>query len=191
MKMATRATSARSTSDAAVHTNAELRRVALAGLRGTPKTLPCSLFYDDAGAALFEQICDTPEYYPTRTEIGILRDNLAEITAAIGMNARLVELGSGEAVKTRILLRQLDAIEYVPVDISRTQLQETAQCMARDFPRVRVRPICGDYTQRLLLPAAVAGVARTAIFFPGSTIGNFEPADAEAFLRSLANLIAW
>jgi L-histidine Nalpha-methyltransferase len=165
-----------------------LTRAALAGLTAAQKTLPCSLFYDNVGAALFKAICETPEYYPTRTEIGILRDQLSSITAAVGANTRLIELGSGDGVKPRILLGRLDVIEYVPVDISRDQLLETAEAVALMFPRIRVHPMCADYTKPLLLPAAPANLSRTVIFFPGSTIGNFEPADAEVFLRSLTHV---
>jgi dimethylhistidine N-methyltransferase len=169
-------------------TSVDVTRAALAGLNAAQKTLPCSLFYDNVGAALFKEICQTPEYYPTRTEIGILRDQLPSISAAVGSNTRLIELGSGDGVKPRILLSRLDVIEYVAVDISRDQLLKTAEALALMFPRMRVQAICADYTKPLLLPAAPANSNRTVIFFPGSTIGNFEPADAEVFLRSLADL---
>lgn len=164
-----------------------IRQVALRGLTAPHKTLPCRLFYDDAGAALFDRICETPEYYPTRTEAGILTEHIDEIGSLIGPNARLVEPGSGSASKTRILLRRIQLAEYVPLDISRQQLCDTARALTHEFTSLRVNPLCVDYTTPWCLPAAAPHVARTVIFFPGSTIGNFAPADAIAFLRCLAD----
>jgi dimethylhistidine N-methyltransferase len=164
-----------------------VRRVALRGLTAPQKTLPCSLFYDDAGAELFERICRTPEYYPTRTETRILTENIDEISAVIGAKVRLAELGSGSASKTRILLRRIGAAEYVPVDISRRQLRDTARALSREFASLQVNPLCVDYTEPWSLPAPSPHVTRTVIFFPGSTIGNFQTADAEAFLQTLAS----
>jgi|SRR5688572_25449621 len=164
----------------------DVRRMAIAGLTAQQKTLPCSLFYDATGAALFERICETPEYYLARAETRILKDNIAEISAVISPNVRLAELGSGNASKTRILLRRIGAAEYVPVDISRKQLLDTASAVSREFPSLRVNPLCTDYTRPWGLPVPALNIARTAIFFPGSTVGNFELTEAEAFLRSLA-----
>jgi dimethylhistidine N-methyltransferase len=166
----------------------DVRRAALAGLCAPSPTLPCNLLYDDAGSALFEEICALPEYYPTRTEVSILQKDLHAIRDMIGPNARLIELGSGDAVKSMLLLRHIDAAEYMPIDISRTQLLDAAARIGRACPRMRVSPICADYTRPLQLPAAGADIARTVVFFPGSTIGNFEPDEAERFLRSLARI---
>jgi dimethylhistidine N-methyltransferase len=165
---------------------ADVRRAALSGLCSLSPTLPCSLFYDEAGAALFEQICTLPEYYPTRTEISILRHNIAAIGDMIGGSSRLIELGSGDAVKSRLLLRHINAAEYIPIDISRAQLLDTATRIGHEFPGTRVSPICADYTRPLQLPAATADISRSVVFFPGSTIGNFEPDVAQRFLHALA-----
>lgn len=185
-------TSARAAPDLCVldaqPTSADVRQAALAGLSAAQKTLPCSLLYDDVGAGLFRQICETPEYYPTRTELSILRQHLPSISTTIGTNARLIELGTGEGVKTRILLRGLKPLEYFPIDISRQQLLDTAGEVALQFPHIRVHAICADYTQPLTLPPSDDRIAHTVFFFPGSTIGNFEPEAAETFLQSLADL---
>jgi dimethylhistidine N-methyltransferase len=154
-----------------------------AGLRGTPKTLPPKLFYDAAGAALFERICELDEYYLTRTELAILRARAGEIAARIGPGAALVEYGSGAGVKVRLLL---DALErpaaYVPLDISREQLVRVVAELSGAYPRVPILPVCADYTAPLTIPDLPRRARRVA-FFPGSTIGNFHPTEAAAFLR--------
>ncbi|MGQ0813768.1 MAG: L-histidine N(alpha)-methyltransferase [Gemmatimonadota bacterium] len=156
------------------------------GLSRPQKQLPCKLFYDEAGARLFERICTLPEYYPTRTEIAILRGHAGAVVEWIGPRARIVEFGSGSGEKTRILLRALrQPSEYIPIDISNTQLLAFARSLAHELPWIRISPMCDDYTNRLLLPATEE---RTIVFFPGSTIGNFEPAAAFEFLRNAAAL---
>lgn len=160
-----------------------------AGLLKPRKTLPCKLFYDEQGAALFERICTLPEYYPTRTELQILRTHGSEMAAWIGRAARIVEFGSGSGEKTRVLLTHADDVtEYVPVDIAQSQLLAFARALGRNLPWLHVRPVCGDYTRELTLPAPARPCARTVVFFPGSTIGNFEPAEARAFLRNAATI---
>jgi dimethylhistidine N-methyltransferase len=160
------------------------------GLSGKPKTLPCKYFYDERGARLFEAICETEAYYPTRTEIGILRAHGAEMAALLGPRCRLVELGSGSGIKTRILLGHLeDAAEYVPVDISGEQLRAFADDLRREFPAIAVRPVRADYTRRLLLPEPERAARVTAAFFPGSTLGNFVPGEAVTFLRRVAGIV--
>lgn len=160
----------------------------VAGLRRKPKQLPCKLFYDDAGAALFERICTLDEYYPTRTEIGILRAFGDEMAAWIGGRARIVEYGSGSGEKTRLLLRRLRSVaEYVPIDISGRQLEAFAEALRRELPGVAVHPVHADYTRPLVLPPN-RDAARSVVFFPGSTIGNFHPAEALEFLRNAASL---
>jgi dimethylhistidine N-methyltransferase len=153
------------------------------GLRGTPKTLPPKLFYDATGAALFERICELDEYYLTRTELAILRAHVGEIAALAGPNCALVEYGSGAGVKVRLLL---DALErpaaYVPIDISREQLARVADELAAEYPEVPILPVCADYTAPLVIPDLPRRARRVA-FFPGSTIGNFHPTEASAFLR--------
>jgi dimethylhistidine N-methyltransferase len=159
------------------------------GLSLPAKKLAPKWFYDKRGARLFEQICETEAYYPTRTEISILQENLPEITQRIGAGCRLVEFGSGSGIKTEILLAHLEAPSaYIPVDISRTQLVHFAVSVAERFPSLQVLPVCADYTRDFGLPSAGAAGVRTVAFFPGSTIGNFEPPEAEAFLRRAAAL---
>jgi dimethylhistidine N-methyltransferase len=154
-----------------------------AGLRGTPKTLPPKLFYDAAGAALFERICELDEYYLTRAELAILRARVGEIAALAGPDCALVEYGSGAGVKVRLLL---DALErpaaYVPIDIAREQLARVAAELAAEYPGVPILPVCADYTAPLVIPDLPRRARRVA-FFPGSTIGNFHPTEASAFLR--------
>lgn len=160
-----------------------VREEVLAGLRASPKRLPCKLFYDEVGSQLFERICELDEYYLTRTELGILREHVGEVAGVVGANARIVEYGSGASVKTRLLL---DALErpsaYVPIDIARGALIESAAAIALDYPELDVQPICADYTRAVGLPG-VPGTIRTLGFFPGSTLGNFEPDEAVTFLR--------
>jgi dimethylhistidine N-methyltransferase len=161
----------------------------LAGLRAPRKHLPCRLLYDARGAALFEQICTLDEYYPTRSELALLEAHLPAIAATAGPDARVIEPGSGAGTKTRMLLRALSSpAGYVPIDISREQLEDNARALRAEFPELEVQPVCGDYTSPLELPRPVRPPARTLAFFPGSTIGNFEPAAARAFLARLREL---
>jgi len=160
----------------------------IAGLTGTPKTIPCKYFYDHAGAELFERICTLDEYYPTRTETHILARHGRDIGTWAGNGARVVEFGSGSGQKTRLLLRHLsEPHEYVPIDICAPQLLINAQSLRESFPGLAVKPVHADYMKRLQLPANT-GARRTAVFFPGSTIGNFEPLEATAFLHRAADL---
>src|SRR5579863_2397647 len=159
------------------------RDAVLAGLSANPKSLPCKFFYDARGSALFEAICEVPEYYLTRTEIGILRAYAPTIAARIGPNCRLVELGSGASIKVRLLLEALEApLAYVPVDISRGFLRDAAASVAADFPALDVIAVCADYTRPFNLPRIAGPAGKTLGFFPGSTIGNFEPEGVVAFL---------
>jgi dimethylhistidine N-methyltransferase len=159
----------------------------LSGLRQPAKTLPCKLFYDERGSRLFEEICELEEYYPTRTEVGILTAHADEMAALIGARCRLVELGSGSSTKTRILLDHLDdPVAYVPIDISKTALLEASASLAAAYPSLEVLAVCADYTQDFQLPEPREPAARTVCFFPGSTIGNLVPAEAEGFLRRIA-----
>ncbi len=161
----------------------------LAGLESSPKTLPCKYFYDPKGAALFIEICGLEEYYPTRTETAILEQRAEEIAVAVGPGCLMVELGSGEAHKTEILLAALKGpVAYVPVDISSEQLAQTATRIGRDFPGLVVRPVAADYTATWSLPELPAAVRRLG-FFPGSTIGNFGPDQATSFLSRLRRLL--
>jgi len=167
---------------------ADLRRDALAGLSQRPRTLPCKYFYDDHGSWLFDQICTLPEYYPTRTELVISRRYAAEIAAACGPQALLLELGSGSSTKTRIILDHLRApAGYVPVDIARDFLRHAADELAAAYPGLPVVPVCADFTQPFTPPALAA--RRTIVYFPGSTIGNFTADDAAELLRTIAGLM--
>lgn len=168
-------------------TAADFRAEFLAGLELTPKRLPSKFFYDDRGSRLFDRICDLPEYYPTRTERAILAARAAEIRRFCGPGCRLVELGSGSSAKTRNLFDTLDRpVAYVPVDIARGHLRRAAAAVAEEYPDLEVLPVCADYTQPLELPLPDRGTGRTVIFFPGSSIGNFEPEEAAAFLGRIA-----
>lgn len=169
---------------------ADLAQEAIAGLRSRPKTLPCKLFYDKRGSAIFETICTLPEYYPTRTEIGIMRRNLPAIAAAVGPRVQLVELGSGSSRKTRILLDALEApVAYAPIDISREHLWESAEAIHAAYPALQVQAVCADYTEPLLIPEPQRSPDSRVAFFPGSTIGNFHHADARRFLARIAEMV--
>ena len=166
-----------------------IRADVLRGLLGDSKTLPPKLFYDRAGARLFEAICELPEYYLTRTELAILRRCAADIAALCGEHTALIEYGSGPGVKVRLLLDELrNPAAYVPVDISMEQLTAVAAERARQYPHLRVAPVCADYTTRFTLPPLPADTRRVA-FFPGSTIGNLHPAEATAFLHRIRSTI--
>ena len=166
-----------------------LEREVLRGLTSNPKTLPPKLFYDAAGAELFEHICELPEYYLTRAELEILRARSGEIADLAGPRAALVEYGSGAGVKIRLLLDALDhPAAYVPIDISSEQLARVAGELAAEYPDVAVRPLHADYTMPLTLPSLDEGSRRLA-FFPGSTIGNFHPMEASIFLRRVRRAV--
>ncbi len=162
---------------------------ALAGLLAFEKTLPCKYFYDAHGSHLFDQICDLPEYYPTRTELAIMRQHVAEMAALLGPDCLLVEYGSGSSTKTRILLDHLpDLAGYVPMDISREHLWITARSLAAAYPRLDILPLCADYTALYTIPDARRPVRSRVVYFPGSTIGNFHREQAEAFLAQIADV---
>jgi L-histidine Nalpha-methyltransferase len=166
------------------------RDAVLNGLGRAPKSIPCKFFYDTRGSALFEAICRLPEYYPTRTEIAILEENAAEIAVQIGPHGRLIEFGSGASTKVRILLRALDwPAAYVPVDISREHLRDAAISLAEDFPSLAVVAVCADYTRPFPLPPLPGPSGKRVGFFPGSTIGNFEPDAAVGFLANYARIL--
>lgn len=161
----------------------------LAGLSSTPKYLPSQYLYDDRGAALFEEICELPEYYLTRTEASIMRQHIDSIAACIGPKALLIEPGSGDGVKSRALLEGLSRpAGYVPIDISRAQLLDLAETVTERFPDLEVVPICADFTVTPDLPPLVRPIRRRVVFFPGSTIGNFAPTAAVEVLRRLRAL---
>jgi dimethylhistidine N-methyltransferase len=158
----------------------------LRGLALPARNIPSLYFYDQRGSELFDAITELPEYYPTRTEIGILAQHGAEMAAALGPGVRLIELGSGSATKTELLLAQLAApAAYVPVEISRDHLLAAAARIAADFPGLEVLPVTADFTEPFDLPEPKrTRVRRNVAFFPGSTIGNFPHAMAADLLRA-------
>lgn len=161
----------------------------VAGLGARPKSIPCKYFYDERGCRLFEAIVRTPEYYPTRAEIEILTLNAPEIGDLTGRGAHLVEFGSGSSHKVRLLLKSMPApASYIAVDIAEDYLHKSAGALAREFPDLAVLALAADFTRPFTLPA-VARDGRRIGFFPGSTIGNFTPEDARAFLRRCAKLL--
>ena len=168
---------------------ADFRAEVLRGLRQPRKELPCKFFYDERGSRLFDQICALEEYYPTRTELGIMRERAPEIAALLGPGALLVEYGSGSSTKTRILLDALDTPPgYVPIDISKEHLLRSSAALARAYPDIEVLPVCADYTRTFTLPLPRRPIARRVVYFPGSTIGNFDRESARRFLRQIAEL---
>lgn len=170
-------------------TEESFRDAVIAGLSRPRKAIPCKFLYDAAGSALFEQICDLPEYYPTRTERRILWRRAAEIADLAGPRPQLIEFGSGSSDKTRILLDALRPSYYVPIDISRAQLAAAANALTSQYDDVEIVPICADYTRGDFVPALPWSQGGRLGFFPGSTIGNFEPEEAESFLGRCADLL--
>lgn len=167
----------------------EFERAVLAGLSRAPRAIPAKFLYDARGSALFDQICELPEYYLTRTETKILRDCAADIARLAGPGRALVEFGSGSSVKSRLLLDALeDLAAYAPIDISREHLDATADRLRRDYLGLRVEPVCGDYMAIDVLPDTVPSARRLG-FFPGSTIGNLTPEEAREFLGRARTLL--
>ncbi len=170
-------------------TTSDLFSDVIAGLSSDPRALPCKYFYDERGAALFQKICELPEYYITRTEIDILDRHRAEIASQIGPNVELIGLGTGAGTKTRILIEALEKpAVYVPIDISAKQLRKSSMLFRKIFPNLEILPVCADYLQPVVLPAPRRKAARNVVYFPGSTLGNFEPNEALEFLRRIANV---
>ncbi len=161
------------------------RRDVLAGLAREPKAIAPKYFYDAAGSALFDRICELPEYYPTRTERAILEAHAPAMAEALGPRALLVEPGAGSGLKTRLLLAALvDPAGYVPVDISGEHLQASAAALRAAFPQLEVLPVAADFTQAFSVPRPQQPVMRRALFFPGSTLGNFDPPAARQLLAA-------
>lgn len=158
------------------------------GLGGSPRRLPSRFFYDEAGARLFDEITRLDEYYLTDVEMGILRERAAQVAAELGPGVRMVEYGSGSGEKTWILLEALERPSaYVPVDVSRGQLEALAHQVKSRFPRLEVLPVAADYTDLHELPWPAAQAGETLAFFPGSTVGNLEPEDAVGFLSTVGS----
>ena len=161
----------------------------LAGLSGRRPSLPSKLFYDEAGSRLFERITTLPQYYQTRTELAILQSAMPDLARRLGGDIMLIEYGSGSSTKTRLLIEALDVRRYIPIDISRWYLEGAAADLRATFPKLLVEPIVADYTQAVRLPNSAGGAAGRVGFFPGSTIGNFTPEDAEVFLSGVASTL--
>jgi dimethylhistidine N-methyltransferase len=167
----------------------EFGQAVLDGLSSSPRRIPCRYLYDARGSELFEEITQLEEYYPTRTEIGLLAEHGPEIAEMAGEDCALVEFGSGSSRKTRILLEHMDrACAYVPIDIDDTALEEAAQRLRADFPRLPLHPVHADFDQEIRLPEAIEGKPKLG-FFPGSTIGNFELDAATRFLGRAGDLL--
>lgn len=168
----------------------DLTQDVLEGLKKPEKELSPVWFYDELGSFLFDSICDLPEYYLTRTEIEIMQQHAPEMAQHIGREAAIIELGSGTSLKTRLLLNQIEMpAMYVPVDIAREHLLDAAGAIARDYPELRVIPICANFAQDFALPAYVAEARRRVVYFPGSTIGNFDLPQARDVLARIRNMI--
>lgn len=167
----------------------QFRADVLRGLRAPKKELPCKYFYDEVGSALFEQITELEEYYPTRTELGIMERHAVEMAALLGPCCLLIEYGSGSSLKTRRLLDRLrDPAGYVPIDVSGEHLRRSARALGEEYPDLEVLPVCADFTRPLGLPACRKAAARRVVYFPGSTLGNFTPEAAFVLLRQTAGL---
>ncbi len=161
----------------------------LTGLARSPKTLSPKYFYDARGSQLFEAICTLPEYYPTRTEMALMRDSAGEMAAQLGKGCLLIEFGSGASIKTETLLHVLQPAAYVPVEIAVSALQTSTARLAKAFPLLQIIAVCADYMQPLRVPGIGRFPAsRRVIYFPGSTIGNLTPEEAQVFLRGAHEL---
>jgi dimethylhistidine N-methyltransferase len=165
-----------------------LRNEVLSGFAASPKRVSPKFFYDRRGSELFELICRQPEYYPTRTEELILSRAAREIAAIAGRNTNLIELGSGASRKVRLLLEAMRPASYLGIDISADFLRSSTRRLAADYPWLEVHALCADFTQPMRLPEGFDGTHPLA-FFPGSSIGNFDPEDALALLRNLHGLL--
>jgi dimethylhistidine N-methyltransferase len=166
----------------------DLLEIAQRGLALKPKRLPSWLFYDERGSALFEQICEQPEYYLTRCEIALMDEHAQSIADTLGSEVRLVEYGSGNARKTRMLLQHLySPVAYVPVELSPEPLRRSVERLGAEFPQLPLQPLCADFSKPLRLPIPPRAPRRTVVYFPGSTIGNFESREAAVLLRKMRN----
>jgi L-histidine Nalpha-methyltransferase len=162
----------------------------LEGLKKEPKELSSVWFYDELGSFLFENICELPEYYITRTELQIMHAHGNEMAQHIGPEAAVIEFGSGTSMKTRLLLDRLqDPLAYVPVDISREHLFDAAGALAKDYSNLHIVPVCADFTQNFDLPQFIRTAPRRVVYFPGSTLGNFDRTQARSLLARMRELV--
>ncbi len=166
-----------------------MREEVLKGLKNSYKTIPCKYLYDERGSELFDQICDLEEYYPTRTELKIMEDNLDDILKAIPDNSVLIELGSGSSLKTRLLLdNHPNLAGYVPVDISEEFLLETVEKLRSRYSNIPIIPVVADYTHPFEITDLQLSYDHIVVYYPGSTIGNFLPTRAETFLKQISSI---
>ncbi|RDH82968.1 MAG: L-histidine N(alpha)-methyltransferase [endosymbiont of Galathealinum brachiosum] len=167
---------------------ADFEKDIIQGLSASEPYILPKYFYDETGSKLFEDICSTEEYYPTRTEVSIIRDNIDDLVNNLGKECLLIEPGSGDSYKVRLLLDALRPIAYLPIDISRRYLQDEAKKLAAEFTWLNVHAVCADFTGKLKLPYHVEATGKVA-FFPGSTIGNFMPEQAVAVLEEIKSMV--
>jgi dimethylhistidine N-methyltransferase len=171
----------------------DFAQAVLSGLEESPRAIAPKYFYDTAGSALFDRICELPEYYPTRTESIILAERAQEIAAYIGPRAEVIEFGAGSMTKVRVLFDAFAAadqpLRYLPIDVSGEHLALAARQLRNAYPHIVVQPVVADYTMQMLLPARLPGSGRRIGFFPGSTIGNLQPGEALAFLQLAGHLL--
>lgn len=178
-----------STNKAFATSREEFRKDVITGLSKSPKSLPSKYFYDQAGSHLFEKICALEEYYLTRVELALLTSIREELAAAIGRKAAIIEPGAGAGIKIQILLNALEAPAlYAPLDISEEFLLKSAKTVQRRFPKLNILPLIGDFTRSMSWPNPQI-VDRRIVFFPGSTLGNFEAAEALSFLKNIRALM--
>lgn len=162
----------------------------VAGLNKSQKTLPSKYFYDKKGSKLFEKICDLDEYYLTRTELTIMKNNIEEISQVIGNNVRLIELGSGSSMKTRLILDHVENIDsYIPVDISEDFLIDMVKDLKSEYPDLKIQPVGADYTEPFSISGNDKNGSRKIAYYPGSTIGNFTRKNAEKFIELISQLL--
>ncbi len=170
-------------------TQSDILEEVIEGLTKKQKQLPSKLFYDEKGSELFDQICELEEYYPTRTEIKIMQDNISEMSALLGEGTMLVELGSGSSLKIRLLLDNIPGLAgYIPVDISTEHLIQSSKILEDDYPILDIFPLAADYTKVFDLPEIEKPYDHVAVYYPGSTIGNFQPHEAKDFLKRIAKI---
>lgn len=176
--------------DTTIATDAEFLHDTIQGLSGDRKSLPCKYFYDERGSKLFEKICELDEYYLTRVEICIMEQHAKSIASQIDSDVMLVEYGSGSSVKTRLLLEALiRPAAYVPVDISAEHLLGTADNLRAAYPEIEILPVVADFTKPFQLPESTSAPSHVALYFPGSTIGNFSEQDAGDLLAFMSNML--
>jgi dimethylhistidine N-methyltransferase len=166
------------------------REDVLDGLARAQKAIPPKYFYDEQGSKLFEAICELPEYYPTRTEMAIMQRCIGEVVRLLGPDTQLVEFGSGAGVKTRLMIEHLEPSLYVPVEIAEGVLREACTDLVRRFPWLNINAVVADFARPLKLPEFVGvPIKRKAVYFPGSTIGNFTPEEAARFLANVREIV--